>query len=51
MEDPNKLIIKSILKIITNKVMRAILNRILLNFLAYIGKTSRMTMIIRKDNV
>lgn len=50
MEEPNKFIIKSIQKIITNKIMRGILNRILLNFLAYIGKTSGMTMITRKNN-
>ncbi len=51
MEDPNRFIIKFIHKIITNRINRVILNRILLNFLAFIGKTSRMTMIIRKDNV
>ena len=47
-EYPNKLLIKAILKIMIKKIIRATLIRFLMNILAAIGKTSRMTMVTRK---
>ncbi|MFX0186789.1 MAG: class I SAM-dependent methyltransferase [Candidatus Hodarchaeota archaeon] len=45
---PNKLLIKFILKILSKKIVRRTLLHGLLNIQAFIGKTSRMTIIAKK---
>lgn len=47
-ENPNNITIKILFKLFTNKFIRKTIVKILVNFLSFLGKTSRMTVVARK---